>query len=60
MLASAFTSALTILAVVPYQLGDLGTLIPPKWKSTVVIVGLIATTLLRSINAAKPPELPKP
>ena len=55
-LAAALTSALTILAVIPYQLGDLGTIIPPKWKATLVIVGLVATILLRSINAVKPPK----
>lgn len=55
-LAATLTSALTILAVIPYQLGDLGTVIPPKYKGWIVVLGLVATTLLRSINAVKPPE----
>ena len=50
IVAATLTSSLTILAALPYQLGDLATIIPPEWKSKVVIAGLVATTILRLVN----------
>lgn len=50
-IGTALFSVLTLLAALPYQLGDLATVIPPEWKSKVVVVGLIATTILRTLNA---------
>lgn len=46
----ALFSLLTVLAALPYQLGDVSLIIPPAWKSRVFIVGAIATALLRVIN----------
>jgi hypothetical protein len=55
-IAATITSALTILAALPYQLGELATIIPPSWKPTIVAIGLISTTILRVWNGAKPPQ----
>jgi len=52
-LGAALFSALTILAALPYQLGDLSTIVPTNWKPTIVAVGLVATVILRSLNAVK-------
>lgn len=57
-IGAGIASALTILAALPYQLGDLATIIPPSWKPTIVALGLIATVALRVWNAATTP--PKP
>jgi di/tricarboxylate transporter len=55
-IASTLVSALTILAALPYQLGELSTIIPPNWKPTIVAAGLIATIALRVWNAATVPQ----
>lgn len=47
---------LTVLAALPYQLGDLATLIPPDWKPVIALTGIIASTLLGAIR----PYLPSP
>lgn len=52
--ASTITSALTILAALPYEMETLGNILPPKVKETVVASGLIATVILRLFAAAKP------
>lgn len=57
---AAIASTLTILAALPYQLGDLATIIPPSLKPTIVTLGLISTVALRVWNAAKPPPAPPP
>ncbi len=63
-IASTLVSALTILAALPYQLGELSTIIPPNWKPTIVVIGLISTIALRVWNAATVPQTsqapPKP
>lgn len=48
---AALTSALTVIAGLPYQLGDIATIIPAVWKTRVVVAGLIATVILRAINS---------
>ena len=35
------------IAALPYQLGDIATIIPPAWKSKVTIAGFGAAFLLR-------------
>ncbi len=50
IVAATLTSALTVLAALPYTLGDVATIIPPAWKSKIVIAGLVATTVLRLVN----------
>lgn len=57
--ASAITSSLTVLAALPYQLGEIAVLIPPDWKPWVAGIGLGATTILRIWNGAKPPTPPE-
>jgi hypothetical protein len=57
IVAATLTSTLTILAALPYSLGDLAAIIPPAIKGYVVTVGLIATTVLRLWNT-KMPETP--
>ena len=52
-IGAAIFSVLTILAALPYQLGDLATIIPPEWKAKVVTIGIIATTLLRVWNSVQ-------
>ena len=56
-IGAAITSALTTLAALPYQLGDVATIIPVEWKNRVVIAGLISTVILRTI--ASPGNQPK-
>jgi|GEM_PF-7095851 len=43
----AVLSALTILAALPGELGDVAEIIPPLWKPKIVAIGLIATLVLR-------------
>lgn len=47
---SALTSALTVVAALPYDLGDASVIIPPKYKEGITIAGIIATILLRVLN----------
>jgi hypothetical protein len=58
-IAAAITSCLTMLAALPYELGEAATIIPPAWKARLVVVGLIATLILRAISSAQTPP-PKP
>lgn len=48
-----------MLAALPYELGEAATIIPPAWKARIVVVGLIATLILRAISSAQTPP-PKP
>lgn len=59
---SIIMSLLTALAAAPYTLGEVATIIPPKWKEGVFFVGAIATVLLRIIRdtvQSNPPTTPK-
>jgi hypothetical protein len=58
-IGAALTSALTAIAALPYQLGDVATIIPPAWKARVTIAGIIATVILKSINSAVQKDAPK-
>jgi len=58
-IGAALTSALTAIAALPYQLGDIATIIPPQWKARVTIAGIIATVILKSINSAVQKDAPK-
>ena len=49
-IGTAIMGLLTTLAALPYQLGDLATIIPAKWKSTVFAIGAIAMFILRVLN----------
>lgn len=46
----AIFSLLTLLAALPYQLGEISTIIPPEWKARVFTIGAIATAILRVWN----------
>ncbi len=41
-LAAAFTSVLTLSAALPYSLGELAIIIPPKFKGAIQCRGLLA------------------
>ena len=47
---SIIMSLLTALAAAPYSLGEVATIIPPKWKERVFVAGAIATVILRIIR----------
>lgn len=59
-LASALTSFLTIVAALPYELGDAATLIHPSWKAPVALASALATVILRTISAGGNPTPPPP
>lgn len=44
-------SILTMLAALPYQLGEVATFIPPAWKSKVFVGAAVAAFILRMWNA---------
>lgn len=48
---AAFFGLLSILAVAPYQLGELATFIPPEWKARVLVVSAVSAFILRLWNA---------
>ena len=52
-ISAVITSALTALAALPYELGNAAVVIPPHWKQTVAVIGIVATVLLRSLATAK-------
>lgn len=62
--ADAITYVLTILAALPYTIGDEANIIPPVWKAKILIAGLIAGAVLKIIkghvSADVKPEDPKP
>jgi hypothetical protein len=47
---AASTSFLAGLSALPYQLGDIATIIPPQWKSKLFLVCSIAALILRAIK----------
>ena len=55
-MGAAIFGALTILAALPYTLGDLATIIPPTWKPKIVMVGLVSTVGLRIWNSIVPKQ----
>ena len=55
-IASAFTSFLTVLAALPYELGEAATLIPPHWKAPIALCAAIATVILRTFTASGEPK----
>ncbi len=58
-LSGAILSTLTVLAALPYTLGEVAEIIPSEWKPIMVKVGLVATLILRvayGIIPTKPVE----
>lgn len=52
-IGAAFFGLLTLLAALPYQLGDIATIIPADLKGKIFTVGIIATTILRVWNSVQ-------
>lgn len=50
-IAAAITTGLTILAALPYSLGDAAEIISPEWKAKIVVAGLVASTILKIWNS---------
>lgn len=46
-------SALTLLAVMPYENGPISLIIPPAWKPYVAAAGVLAKLILDEIKAQK-------
>jgi hypothetical protein len=49
-IGTAIFGLLTTLSALPYQLGDVATIIPPSWKAKVFTVGAVAMFLIRVWN----------
>ncbi len=50
-IGAALFTALTVIAALPYQLGDMATIIPPEWKPLVVKASVISALVLKIINS---------
>lgn len=50
--AAALFSFLTVLAALPYSMGDISTIFPPEWKGKVAVAGAVAALLLKFWNGA--------
>lgn len=50
-IGTALFSLLTVLAALPYELGDVALIIPAEWKAKVAVTGAIAALILRVLNA---------
>lgn len=50
-IAASLTALLTVIAGLPYELGNISTIISPDYKAKVVAAGAIATVILKIINA---------
>lgn len=55
-IAAAFTSLLTVLAIVPYELGAIATIIPPAWKAPIAIAAALSTAILRVMGKPVPKQ----
>lgn len=49
-IGTAFSAAGTTLAVAPYDLGSIATVIPPEYKPAATLIGIILTILLNVLN----------
>lgn len=64
-LLTVLSVLLTVLAALPYQLGDISGTFPPSWKPGLTLAGIIASTLLAAIrpymkSPNQPSEPPSP
>ena len=48
---TAIFTLLTVLAALPYELGDIATIFPPQWKAKIAIAGAIAALILKVWNS---------
>lgn len=48
---AAIVATLTVLAALPDSLGEIAEIFPPEWKPRIVTAGLVATLVLRILNA---------
>lgn len=49
--SASLTAFLTVLAALPYELGDVATIIPAEWKAHVAIAAAFATMVLRLLKS---------
>lgn len=54
--ANYIVSALTIMAIMPYENGQIATIIPPAWKPYVAAAGVIAKLILDEIKSQQTAE----
>ncbi len=52
----AFTYVMTILAILPYTLGNEAAIIPDAWKSKIAAVGIIAGAILKIVRGHTTPD----
>ena len=50
-IGAALFSALTLLAALPYQFGDISAVFPPEWKGKIVTASAIAAFALKVWNS---------
>lgn len=50
-IGAAIFALLSMLAVAPYSLGELATIIPPEYKSRILVASAVAAFLLRTWNS---------
>ena len=50
-IGAALTASLTVVAGLPYELGEVATILPPTWKAKVTVYSAIATFILRVLNS---------
>jgi hypothetical protein len=47
----SIVAIVTVLASLPYELGDVATIVPPDWKPTFVMVGIVGLAVSRIAHA---------
>lgn len=57
-LSAALASFVTVLAMMPYELGQIATVFPPAWKPYLTVIGALATVFLRLYNSNEKPPTP--
>lgn len=50
-IGAALFGTLTVLAALPYEMGDAANIFPPLWKARVAAISAIAALLLKICNA---------
>lgn len=57
-IASDVTAALTMLSLIPYELGQVADVFPPELKKWAVILGTGSTVILRVVGRVLPQYVP--
>lgn len=58
-IGSALMSLLAMVAALPYQLGDVATIVPAEWKVRVFVASAIAGTVLKVVQGVVSADAPK-